>query len=183
MLCTHTCTTEDTFKNEYHYIYISYFNLDYVPQTYSHRLLLLLLNCFPVKLDIAAHNASTDRNLCNGHCLTDRSSSRPYSSSIHSFIYLLPRSPTISSPVMSHFVIRHTYYTICGMPVYSIDVRTTSEVLSATSQPSLLILASLSYTPPSRAQALLPHIPPNFTMSIVSLGYPGKTDIHTDRNL
>ena len=54
-------------------------------------------------------------------------------------------------------------------------IRTTSEVLSATSQPSLLILASQSYTPPSHAQALLPHIPPNFTMSIVSLGYPGKT--------
>ena len=57
------------------------------------------------------------------------------------------------------YVLHHLWYTCLQY------IRTTSEVLSATSQPSLLILAT------------------NFTMSIVSLGYPGKTDIHTDRNL
>ena len=104
----------------------------------SPRLLLLLLNSLPLKLDITAHNAvivvdttlffnlsfnlysladvhislssliglsfRTDRNLCNDHCLTDRSSSRPYSSSrVHSFIYLLPRGPPLSSPATSRF--------------------------------------------------------------------------------
>ena len=67
------------------------------------------------------------------------------------------------------YVLHHLWY--ASLSIY---VHTTSEVLSATSQPSLLILASQSYIPPSHAQALLPHTPPNFTMSIVSLGYPGK---------